>query len=112
MPVHDYGIQGRHDRKDLVDRIVHELKGQAPYHGETSADQPDIFIERDARDNHEVNIVVIWSKWEDVPEPQRPAIILDAFQRYGSVDKIIYAMGLTIHEAESLGMKPGDGNGS
>ena len=104
MPIHRYGFESRHERSDLVDLLAEELREDI--HGEGPSRRapegaPDIYIR--------LYVSVIWSLWENVPETQRPAIILDAFQKAGrrsETSKIAVAMGLTPHEARALGERP------
>jgi len=118
MPVHRYGYQSRHQQDPLVLVLAAELRAE----GDSSpvpilGDAPEIFIEtigasyRDAETaaSNRLRVCVIWSRWQDVPEVQRPAVILDAFEQAGRKeerDRIAVAMGLTPGEAETLGIDP------
>lgn len=110
MPVHRYGVESRHDRDDLVGLLAGELladQGRPPVHYDSPDDAPSIYID-EGKMSDSLRITVVWSCWFDVPEVQRAAIILDAFDKAGRKserDRISVALGVTPEEADALGME-------
>ena len=111
MPVHRYGLHSRHNREDLVEVIAKDLRAEMEGREikyKPPGSGPEIYIEW-FEDSNRLHVHVIWSAWKDVPEIQRPAVILDAFDasgREGDRDRISVAMGLTPEEADLLGIEP------
>ena len=113
MPIHPYGIHGRHERDDLVRRLVWELQKQTPMPGESADLQPDIYIEEVGREG-QLHVHVVWFMWGGVPEMHRSGIILDAFREAlpDKAGKIAIAMGLTPDESAALGLEGGSSSSS
>lgn len=109
MPVHHYSVLSKHNRHDLVDLIAKDLAaelkpGQAVSYQSPEL-TPEIFI-LESPNSNSIQVTVVGEFWTDVPEVQRPSIILDAFAkagRRGDVKRITVAMGLTRDEADGLG---------
>jgi hypothetical protein len=56
-----------------------------------------------------IRATAIWDKWDKVPDGNRPAVILEAYERVKGKafrDRITLAIGLTFPEAYELGMLP------
>ncbi len=93
-------------RQSLVDEILDELSGSAAPAG------PVIFeIPRKANDT--IHVIVVWPKWEGIPEDDRSAIILDAYAKHEETHpgedrrkKITVAVGVTPEEAVASDLLP------
>lgn len=119
MPVHRYSYTARHQRSDLVDRLTKELREESNQQLREEYDafdskNPQIYID-EGRGPEFLHVCVIWPLWDNVPDVQRPAIIMDAFEKAGRKkerDGIAVAMGLTPDKAEVLGINPGGSSSS
>jgi hypothetical protein len=80
----------REQRKELLDQLAKELKG------ETTANGLVIF-EIPLQPTDKMDVLVVWEAWKDVPADIRSEIILDAYREKKS--KISQALGVTHQEA-------------
>ena len=86
---------------DLVKRLADELKSQR----ETG--QPMIYEHK--FDGGRIRVTVVWDEWASMTLEDRTSVILDAYAQAEGADfkkKIVLASGLTVPEAESVGMLP------
>lgn len=104
----------RHDRPDLVERLVDALDHPKARGG----DVPDI-IEQEQAYGGKLIVWVIWTQWAVVGHDERTAIIFDAYQK-GRGDTVMLsitlAQGFTPEEADRHNIRvqsqPGDGRDS
>jgi hypothetical protein len=89
LPVTSKVFKGE-QRQALIEQLTKELKG------EPTAKGPVIFeIPLDQTEN--IDVLVVWEAWKDVPSEIRSAIILEAYKE--KKDKISQALGVTYQEA-------------
>jgi hypothetical protein len=93
-------------RQALVDEILEELSGSGVATG------PVIF-EVPRKINDTIHVIVVWPKWEGIPEDDRSAIILDAYAKYEETHpdedrrkKITVAVGVTPEAAVASDLLP------
>jgi len=87
---------------DLVAELVSELREGSPY------GQPMIHELRFPETNA-VRTTIIWDKWAEIPDEDRVATILEAYEEAEGADfrgRIALAMGLTVPEAHDVGLLP------
>jgi len=66
-----------------------------------------VIIEEEQRVTRRCHVYVIWDKWSTVPDEDRGAIILDAYEHaLGQIEasRISVAMGVTVSEAKEIGI--------
>ncbi len=88
-------------RPELIDALAGELKSGREF------GQP--IIEEEHFKTGAVRVVVIWDRWDDVPEDVRANVIADAYRRAEGEDfanRIALIGGYTIPEAYASGMLP------
>lgn len=86
---------------DLVDELAEELK--------TNRESGQPLIDEQHFPTGAVRVAVLWDRWDHVPQEDRTAIILRAYEKAEGQefrDRIALAYGLTIPEAHASGMLP------
>ena len=101
MPVIQTSRRTTPNREAYVRSLVKEWQGGALAQG------PIILVDEIGQ-TKSLHVVVIWDRWADVPDYERSAIILDAYEKTTNPPgmKVTIAMGLTRSEAMSLGFMP------
>jgi len=86
-------------------RLVEELAGEL--RSEQGSGQPS--IEEEHLKTGAIRVVVLWDKWDSMPQEDRSAVILDAYRLVEGEDfaaRIGLVNGLTFPEAHALRMLP------
>jgi len=102
MAIHRDKAKPAHNHPELVDALAEyldEAKGDAKGKG-----IPEIF-ETVLTYGNNLNVRVVWDRWEGVPHPERGPIILDAYcQKRGELEmlRITLAQGFTPEEARKF----------
>ena len=90
-------------REDLVAELARELNQPGPI------GQP-IVLEDNTPETNSIRVHVIWDRWTVCPDEYRSGVILGAYFKAGYpqefVDKITFALGVTIPEAAEMGLVP------
>src|SRR5438067_1779018 len=81
MPYHTAQARPRHNREDLVQKIVAEFGNVRPPFVSAPPGSPDIYEEQQ-RFSDRLHVYVVWDAWEQVPDEVRGEIILDAYERH------------------------------
>ncbi len=87
-------------RQTLVDQLVAELAGGRSEPGAVVFEMP-------VEENQTLHVIVVWSKWEGIPDDDRSSIILEAYAIYDATNpgqeprtpRITIAVGVTPEEA-------------
>lgn len=90
---------------ELTNRLYTELaKGDES----VAALQQPYILEQEIGPKRFLHVVVFWNDWAGVPEEHRGAIIMDAYEKFDRAlpERITLALGVTLPEAESLGLLP------
>jgi hypothetical protein len=103
MPVINRNAAPRHQHPELVEALATELGKQSEQ--QENADDPIIYQEAQ-RNSNSLHVTVLWQRWAGVPNEQRGAIILDAYEKAkkDTLDRIAFALGVTADEAKVLGI--------
>lgn len=101
MPVITLTPRRTANRESLVDELAAEWKGKNSLRG------PMILVDEIGQ-TRSIHVVVIWDKWGSIPDQERSAIILDAYDKVPPPPgmTVTMAMGETRQEALSLGFLP------
>jgi hypothetical protein len=94
-------------RQELVDELVEELSG-AP--GTTPTTGRPVIFELESPSQ----IMVVWDKWENIPQNQRTLIIMEAYEKHDSssgasqplAPQIMLTIGVTPSEALEMNLLP------
>lgn len=90
-----------HSHPDLVKVLVEELNKKGV---SSTPEVPTIYEEAQSHGDR-LHVTVIWNRWAGIPEEERGAMILDAYEQAGLEDemrRITLVLGLTPEEAEDL----------
>jgi len=102
MPIHE-----RLDRHDVKTEAELREALRAELENPHDSGEPEIVIERPSPGT--THLYVIWSRWEALEQLVRSRIILDAFEAVRGreeAETVTVSMGLTLPEAERLGISP------
>ena len=97
MPVHKKAAKPPHNHPELVEALATELRNPTP---DTGRGIPDVQEETQTYGGR-VHVLVLWDRWEGVPQPERGPIILDAYREVRGEREMLnigQAMGFTIEE--------------
>lgn len=97
MPVHQKKAKPPHNHPELVVALAEELRNPKPQGG---AGIPDIQEEVQTYGGR-IHVLVLWDRWELVPQPERGPIILDAYREVRGEREMLnisQALGFTLEE--------------
>jgi len=101
MPVILEKQPAKHNRKELIDAIFREWSGKS------TMNEPIVLAEEIAQTNT-LHVIVVWSRWNGIPERERSAMIMDAYAIFQNPQQkqITIALGATPDEACRMGFFP------
>ncbi len=88
--------------QELVDELAEEIRRPTQHAG-----APVVF-EDEVSQTDSIHVLVIWERWQEVPQERRGAVILDAYRSVNEarMRQIRFAIGVTPDEAIRGGYLP------